>query len=337
MRSSFRLTAIALLGLLLAACQPDTSEVADSKTLESDDPAEVTERIAADLKADNLLGALQAAVPPVVFDELKSDYEKSRAEKPSEADRAEFADNMAKLTADNAEATLLAELEPMLVKYETEMAAQLPMFVAMGNGYAQQWLQEDKTMSADQKQQVTQMLNGVVTWLGSVNFADRKLAGQAIGRLVAGARALELKTIDDAQALTFEQAAGKASIISATVKDVLALYGLKINDALGSVQASVISEEADAARISVEYTFFDQPLKVETDMVRQEGRWYGKDTLAKIARDRAADAAAPPAIADDAEEFPEQDDAEAVGEGEVAADGEAVADDEAVEAPAKAD
>ncbi len=330
MRSSFRLTALALLGLLLAACQPDTTDVADPKALEADGPAEVTERIAADLKADNLLAVLQAAVPPVVFDEFKAEYEKSRKEVPSEAERVEFADNMAKLTADNAEATLLAELEPMLVKYETEMAAQLPMFVAMGSGYAQQWLQEDKTLSEDQKKQATQMIDAVGKWLGSVNFADRKLAGQAIGRVVAGARALELKTIEDAQALSFEQAASKAAIISATVKDVLALYGLKVNDALGSVQAAVVSEQADAARISIEYKFFDQPLKVETDMVRQEGRWYGKDTLAKIERDRAA-AAAPPAVADDAEEFPQPDDAEAVSEGEVAPESDPA------EAPAKGD
>ncbi len=327
MRSLYRITAVAFFGLLLAACQPDKTDVANPKALGSDDPAEVTERIAADLKADNLLAALQAAVPPAAFDAMKAEYEKSRAEAPSEADRVEFADNIAKLTADNAEATLMAELEPMLVKYETEMAAQLPMFVAMGNGYAQQWLQEDKTLSEDQKKQAVQMIDAVGKWLGSVNFADRKLAGQAIDRVVAGARALELKTIDDVQALTFEQAAGKASIISATVKDVLALYGLKINDALASVQASVVSEQADAARISVEYKFFDQPLKVETDMVRQEGRWYGKDTLAKVERDLAA-ASAPVATADE-QEFPEQDDAGAVVEGEV------VPETDAAEAPAK--
>lgn len=329
MRSLFRITAFALVGLMLAACQPDTTDVADPKTLEADGPAEVTERIAADLKTDNLLAALQAAVPPVVLDEMKAEYEKSRAKVPSEAERVEFADNMAKLTADSAEATLMAELEPMLVKYETEMAAQLPMFVAMGNGYAQQWLKEDKTMSEDQKKQITQMIDGVGKWLGSVNFADRKLAADAISRIVAGARALQLKTIEEAKALTFEQAAGKASIISATVKDVLALYGLKINDALGSVQASVVSEQADAARISVEYKFFDQPQKVETDMVRQQGRWYGKDTLAKIERDRAA-ASAPP-VAEDAEEFPQPDDTEADSEDDAAADGETL------KAPAKTD
>lgn len=316
----FSVTAVVLLGLLLAGCQSEKAEVVSAKTLESDTPADAIERIAAELKADNLLGAMQAAMPKTEFEAAKAEYEKSRKETPSAEDRAEFETNMAKLTADDAEQALMAELEPLLAKYETEFAAQLPMFLAMGRTYANQWLQEDKTLSEDQKKQATQMIDAVAKWLESVNFADRKLAGQAIGRVVAAARALELKTLDDVQALEFEQAMAKASIVSSATKDVLALYGLKINDALASVDAEVLSTEGDAARVSVAYRMFDQPLEAEANMVRREGRWFGKDTLEKMERERAAAAAEAKSAgpSDSSDDFQDQDDLNAEAEAETA-------------------
>jgi hypothetical protein len=286
--------AVALLGLALTACQPDAPAPTDAKTLAADDPAEVTERIADELKADNLLGAVQAALPPDDFDAMRAEYEKSRAETPSEAERVEFAETMEKLTKPDAEQALMAELEPALVKFETEMAAQMPLMLAMGRGFAQQWLTESRELNEQQKTQAGAMLDAVAKWLESVKFADRELARQAIAKVVATARALDLKTLDAVRALNFEEAMAKAGIVSAGTKDVLALYGLKINEVLDSVESKVVSEEGDVAKVEVEYRMFDQPLKAETEMVRRDGRWYGKDTLAKLDLERGQQADAAP-------------------------------------------
>ncbi len=276
-----------MLSLALIGCQSEPQQAADPQTLQADGPADAAERIVDELEANNVLGAIQAALPPADFEAMKLEYEKSRQEVVSEADRAEYALNMAKLTADNAEQALMAEFEPMLVKYETELAAQMPMMLAMGRGYAQQYLQESKTLTDAQKQQAGQLLDSVAKWLDSVNFADRDLARQAIAKVVGTARQLDLKTIDAVQALDFEQAMEKAGVVLGSVKDVLALYGFKINEGLASMRASVVSEEGDAAKVNVEYRLFDQPLQVETDMVRRDGRWYGKDTLAQLDRERS--------------------------------------------------
>lgn len=281
----------ALLGLALAGCQSEPQQAADAKTLAADSPADAATRIAKDLKDNNLLGAVQAAVPPAHFEKLKLEYDQGRKEPPSAEDRASFAESMGKLTAPNAEQALMAELEPMLQKFEAEMAAQMPLMVGMGRGFAQQWVQESKEFSAEQKKQVGDLLDAVAKWLQEVKLTDRELARQAIAKAVSTARALELKTIDDLQALSFEQAMGKGGIAFAGIKDILALYGLKVDEALGSVSANVLAQEGDSAKISMQYRLFGQPLQVETDMVRRDGRWYGKDSLAQLDREAAAIAA----------------------------------------------
>jgi len=292
MRRLFALTAAALLGGLLVACQSETPTAVSASQLEGEGPAEVTERIAANLKEDNLLGAIQAAIPPADFETLQLEYEKDRKQPPSPADSAEYAMHMKSLTESDAETKLMAELEPLLVKYETEIAGQLPMFLAMGRGYSQQWLQEEKTLSAEQKTQLGQVIDAVAKWLESVNFADRARAKQAIAKVVATARTLDLPTLEAVRALTFEEAMGKAGLMSAGVKDVLAVYGFDINANLASIEAKVLEEAGDTARLSVSYRLFDQALSTETAMVRRDGRWYGKDTLAKLDRERSAPAVA---------------------------------------------
>lgn len=306
----------AVLGLALAGCQSEPQQAADEKTLSADSPADAATRIARDLKDNNLLGAVQAAVPPAHFEKLKLEYEQGRKEPASDEDRASFAENMAKLTAPDAEQVLMAELEPMLQKFEAEMAAQMPLMVGMGRGFAQQWLQESKELSDEQKKQAGDLLDAVAKWLGEVRFTDRELARQAIGKAVSTARALQLKTIDDLQALSFEQAMAKGGIAFAGIKDILALYGMKVDEALGSVSASVLAQEGDSAKISMQYRLFGQPLQVETDMVRRDGRWYGKDSLAQLDREASAAAisAADGAQDADGDEAFEEPEAETVDE-----------------------
>jgi len=306
----------AVLGLALAGCQSEPQQAADEKTLSADSPADAATRIARDLKDNNLLGAVQAAVPPAHFEKLKLEYEQGRQEPASDEDRASFAENMAKLTAPDAEQALMAELEPVLQKFEAEMAAQMPLMIGMGRAFSQQWLQESKELSDEQKKQAGDLLDAIAKWLQEVKFTDRELARQAIGKAVSTARALQLKTIDDLQALSFEQAMAKGGIAFAGIKDILALYGMKVDEALGSVSASVLAQEGDSAKISMQYRLFGQPLQVETDMVRRDGRWYGKDSLAQL--DREASAAAISAAdgaqdADGEEEF-EEPEAETVDE-----------------------
>jgi hypothetical protein len=270
--------------LALVACQKEEAgETPAAAAKATANPADAITATAKKLRSNDVLGVIQLTVPPKHYEKMKADWKADLNKEPvTEADRAEFQAMMAKLTAPDAETVLMAEAEPELVKFETEMAAQMPLMVGMGQGFAMQAIQANESLSAAQKKQAADVLGAVVAWLQGVQFADRALAKQAIGHAVGTARALNLKTLDEARALEFEPAMQKAGVAFKGIKDVLAVYGLKLDEAFDSVKANVVSETGDNAVVKVDYTIFNQPLSFESPMVKIDGRWYGKDTVDQL-------------------------------------------------------
>ena len=224
----------------LAACGgKDASEPASAAVVavQTSNPAKAVESFAAQLQQSDLLQATQIAVPPEKLDALRVQWKDRMAQEvPSDEERAEFAKQMNKFTAPDAEKALYAELEPLLIKYETELAAQMPMMIGMGQGFAMQSIQANEDLTDVQKQQAIDSLGAVAGWLQTAKFADRDLAKKGVAIAVKSARALELKTIDDLRALDFDHAMGKASIAFAGMKDILALYGFDLNKTFSSVK-----------------------------------------------------------------------------------------------------
>ena len=286
-----RYTALAFAGLAafaLVACQKEEaageSPAATAKATSAPDKA--IEEIADKLKDGDVLAVLQMSVPPKHYEKMKADYlAKSKADPITEEDRVEFATMMAKLTAADAETALFTEAEPELAKFETEMAAQMPMMIGMGQGFAMQAIQANEKLTEAQKKQVGDVVGAVAAWMQGVKLADRELAKQAIAKTVATARALDIKTLDDARALDFEAAMAKGGVAFNGVKDVLEVYGLKLDETFDSVKTQVVSQEGDNAKVKVDYQIFGQPLSFETDMVQIDGRWYGKDTVEQLEKE----------------------------------------------------
>jgi hypothetical protein len=54
----------------------------------------------------------------------------------------------------------------------------------------------------------------------------------------------------------------------------------------------VLSNDGKTARVKVDYTLLDTPLSMETEMVAIDGRWYGKEAIEQVEKDRAEAAAA---------------------------------------------
>ena len=275
-----------LFAIGLAACgDKEKSEPASEAAVarQTSDPAKAVEAFAAKLKENNVLEAVQLAVPPAKLEEIRTEWKTKMAEEaPSEEEKAEFAQNMAKFTAPDAETALYAELEPLLVKFETEMAAQMPMMIGMGQGFAMQSIQANEDLTEAQKQQATEVVGALAGWLQTAKFADRDLAKKGIGIAVKAARDLNVKTLDEVRALDFDHAMGKAGIAFGGLKDILALYGFDMNQALASTKASVVSKADGAAKVTVGYTLLGKSLTTETDMIEVDGRWYGKDTVEQL-------------------------------------------------------
>lgn len=305
-----KLVRFALVAALAATgfgCSQQQNAASPSAPAAAVAPATPAAAIAASIKAlrDNNVAALIAnALPAPEVAKMKADWNKDMTSEPvTDEDRKEFAEKMATLTAPDAEAKLYAQIEPKLAEFDKQSAQQMPMMIAMGQGFAKSAIAQNKDLSDAQKKQAADLLDATAQWAQTTKFTDPALVKAAIAEICKTARALNLKTVDEARALSYEQGMQRAGIVLAGVKSVLGVYGLNVDKALDSIKLTAQPAVGDTAKVTLTYTAFDKPFATETEMVKVDGRWYGKDAIeqwkkhqteAAVAAAKPAESAAPP-------------------------------------------
>ncbi len=287
-----RVALAASLALLFAACgdkQPETSASAPVAAAKTQGPDGAIQQSVALLKAGDIDGLMKHAMPPAEYEKAKADWGKDK-EPVTDEDRQKFAETMGKLTEAGAEEKIYAEIEPQLKAFDEQYQQQIPMYVAMGSGYLQGVVQQSKDMSETEKQQALAAINAFAGWVQKTRFTDPDSVKKVIAVASKTARALDIKSADEAHALTYDQAMAKARIGFGGLKEALGVYGFSLDQTLDSVKSEVVSNDGTNAKVKVSYTLFDAPMSAETEMVNVDGRWYGKHALEK-ARQAASDAA----------------------------------------------
>lgn len=285
------LLALALTALLAVAggCKREPAEPAAP-----DGPVETVQRSFQLLHDDDLDALVQLSLPPGDYDAVRAQWRQWAANSPasSEEDRAQFAQMMIDLTADGAEDRLYAQAEPSLIRLESELSAQLPLMVAMGTGFLSAGIQENPELSADQKQHANAVIGALAGWLATAPLADRDKARAAIAEITASARALDLQQIDQVRALSFEQLLAKLGIVTATLKSVLATYGLDLNASLAGAKVELIEQHEDTAQVRITYPLIASELSYSQTLVRRDDRWYGAELLDTVSKGIRAEAEA---------------------------------------------
>ena len=271
--------------LLLAGCKGNSNQAAK-------DPVTAAKDIAAAVRANDFDRLSHIMVPPDVYTKLEARFKQESAArpKPTDAERKQFADSVAKFTAPDAEEKLFAELQPKLA----QVAPQMPMMVGMFGGIAGQGIQQSTTMSPSEKTQATALLTAVTKWATTAPLSDPDKAKQAIKIVVKTARDLKLTTLDEAQTLSFEQTMQKTGAFVGGLREALAVYGFDTDKALASVNATKKSETGDTAVVSVSYTLMDVPVTFDVDMVKRDDRWYSADAIKNVENMLAKPVGAPP-------------------------------------------
>jgi hypothetical protein len=289
----------ALLALFVVACNNQQAG-APVAAVDANTPDATIRKNVALLKAADLGGLMQNALPPNDFAELKAAWGKDQ-DPPTDDERQKFADTMARLTAPDADRTIYAEIEPELKQFDAQYQQQMPMYVAMGSGWLTGMVQQNKDLSDADKQQAVAAINALAAWVQKTRFTEPDSVKKVLAIATKAARDLNLKTLDEVHALTFDQSMQKAHVAMLAFRDALNVYGFSVDKTLDSVKPEVVSNDGKTAKVRVSYTLFDAPLTMTTDMVNVDGRWYSKDTIERVrarreeAAKEASAASAPPA------------------------------------------
>jgi hypothetical protein len=96
--------------------------------------------------------------------------------------------------------------------------------------------------------------------------------------------------------MDFDQAMRSYGTAFAGLKQVLAIYGLPLDQALDSAHVVPLDYHPPYARVRIEYQLLGQLLSMESTLVLEDGRWYDQDLLQAVRRAHQR-LAAPPAAA----------------------------------------
>ncbi len=249
------------------------------------------------LKTGDFAGFWKHALPPADYDTLRTDWTRPRPdEQPVSAeDRADFIENMHELTEPNAETKLYALAKPKLSQLEQQYHDQVPVMIGIAQAIAATGIAQSKELTNPQKQQATEVINVLAPWAQQVPWFDQARAKQVIAVAVATARKIDLKTPEAMRAMDFDTAMQKYSAGFLGIKQVLAIYGLSIDDTLDSVKVTSLENRNGHARVRIDYMLLGKPLSLESDLEERDGRWYSTDVLQNVrdAHDRLIHPPAP--------------------------------------------
>lgn len=269
-----------LLALLaLAACH--NKEESPTAAPGGATPEAAVQQSVALVKAGDFAGFWKHALPPADYANMRADWTRPRPDQHpiTDEDRARFAQAVKQLTAPNAETTLYTQLKPKLTQMEQQYHDQLPVMIGIGQAILTTGIAQNKTMTENQKQEMRDMLNVLLPWAQQTPWFDQDKAKQAVGVVVATARQLDLKSPDQIQSMDFDTAMKKYTTAYDGIKQLLAIYGLSIDDTLDSVKVSTLSIDHGHAHVKIDYTLLGKPLSSDSQLVLIDGRWYSQDLI----------------------------------------------------------
>ncbi len=283
-----RATIVATLAIAAGACNKDDTSVASAGV---SGPEQTIQRSIALARESNVAGLVEQLLPPAEFVRMKADWVTKVDATPADAAaKARFAETMAKLTSDDAVENIYKEIEPEIRQFDAQYQQQIPTLVAMGRGYMKGLVQQSQELSASEKEQAANIIEAIASWVEKTRFTDPDLVKKTLGVVTKTARELNLKSLDEARNLSFEQSAPKLQAGFDGLKKVLDVYGFSINQALDSVSTQLVSSSGDNAVVKISYTLLGTPLEATTEMVRIDGHWYSKDTIEKLKARKAEQA-----------------------------------------------
>jgi len=281
-----KMLAIAGLSLLaMSACTVDKNQAAK-------DPVDAAKNLTVAVRENDFDRLSHIMVPPDLYAKMEAHWKEEQAKKPAPTpeESKQFADQVAKFTAPDAEEKLFADLQPKLAQY----GPQIPAGIAMMSGPMAGSIDQNPKLSASEKSQAKAVLTAVVQWAQTAHLEDQEKAKQAIKVFVGTARDLHLTTLEEAQKMSFQEAMKKAGIVSGGMRKMLAVYGFDTDKMLDSVKVEKKSESGDNAVVTVTYMILNAPITVDMEMVKRDGRWYSADLIKNIESSLNNTPAAPP-------------------------------------------
>lgn len=257
------------------------------------EPAAAVRQLLQHLHDNDLAGYARAAVPPEEYAELETAWAQGHSRWP--LDELPLHDKLpallATLSAADAETRLQRAFRAQIAG-QTAGVRQAAHSLGL---FGEQYISHQGDYSDDERAHYVQLVKALSAWAQAAPLSDSKLARSTIATLTAAARATGLDSDAALQEAGMTGSLQRLSPFAAAAKQVLAGYGLSLDDSIAQLRTGLASQEGDRAVVHVQYPLAGQEIDLQVVLARREGRWYLARTLAEADAALAAARAAAPA------------------------------------------
>ncbi len=288
-RSRLVLLFLCAVAVLAAGCRRTPEPLPGAAT----EPAAAVRQLVQHLHDNDLAGYARAAVPPAQYAELEAAWAQGHSRWP--LDQLPLHDKLPALLATLSAADAETRLQRAFKAQIAGQAAGVRQAAHSLGLFGEQYISHQGDYSDDERAHYVQLVKALSAWAQAAPLSDPKLAGSAIATLTTAARATGLDSDAALQAAGMTGSLQRLSPFAAASKQVLASYGLSLDDSVAQMRTGLASQDGDRAVVHVQYPLAGHDIDLQVALQRREGHWYLARTLAEVdAVLAAARAAAPP-------------------------------------------
>lgn len=271
------LFAITIFTIGITACQGDNAPTRTAAGGDNTRPAQTVLLLTRHLHDNDLEAFTRDAVPPALHAQLQTAWREGRTRWPLQ--ELPFDERLPQLLAALAAPGSEARLQQVFDRQFAGAHAEIKAAAGALGLFGVQYVQHDGDYSTAERAHYAQFVAAISRWGASAPLGDSKLARRAIPRLARAARAVGLVSEADFANTGMAPSLHRLSAFLGTGKQVLALYGLELDDSLAGLQATLQSQTGDTAKVRMRYTLGGEPIDAVVDLERRDGRWYLSDYL----------------------------------------------------------
>ncbi|NUS59579.1 MAG: hypothetical protein HOQ01_01390, partial [Lysobacter sp.] len=142
-----------------------------------------------------------------------------------------------------------------------------------------EYIRKEGEYSDAERQHYMQTVSALARWGSTAPLQDPRRARTAIAVLSSAAAKTELKTPDDYARLGMDASLERLGPFLAASKQAFAIYGLNLDATFDSVDAALVQQTGDTARVRVRYLLAEDEIDTILQVRRVDGRWYLDDYL----------------------------------------------------------
>ncbi|MCS4231901.1 hypothetical protein M2410_002656 [Stenotrophomonas chelatiphaga] len=264
----------AMLLLAMAACQRDVVDPAAPPA----EPVAAVQAMARAIADNDLVAYARLSVPPAQYAALEQAWSQGHSRWPlTELPlHDQLLPMLQALSADDGSQRLQRSFDRQLAGQTTAVrqAAQ-----SMGL-FGVQYLRHETSFTSSQQAHYVQVVETLAAWAADAPISDRARARASIAALTRAASATGLSTDDQLQQAGMAASLQRLGPFIATLKAVLASYGLDLDASMRGIVGDILSQQGDNALVRLQYPLAGQTISLQIPLTRREGHWYLTRTLA---------------------------------------------------------